>query len=65
LTALADCIAMGLSRLGVGRNDGVPLQLPNEWAVLARLPGVLAARREGVKSVDSRLIRSRGNRVRS
>jgi len=31
LAAMADRIAVGLSRLGVGRNDVVALQLPNWW----------------------------------
>jgi cyclohexanecarboxylate-CoA ligase len=31
LAALADRIAVGLSRLGVGRNDVVAMQLPNWW----------------------------------
>jgi cyclohexanecarboxylate-CoA ligase len=31
LAALADRIAVGLSRLGVGRNDIVAMQLPNWW----------------------------------
>jgi cyclohexanecarboxylate-CoA ligase len=31
LGALADRIAVGLSRLGVGRNDVVAMQLPNWW----------------------------------
>ncbi len=31
LTRLADRIAVGLSRLGVGRNDVVAMQLPNWW----------------------------------
>jgi len=31
LGAMADRIAVGLSRLGVGRNDVVALQLPNWW----------------------------------
>jgi cyclohexanecarboxylate-CoA ligase len=31
LAALADRIAIGLSRLGVGRNDVVAMQLPNWW----------------------------------
>ncbi len=31
LAALADRIAVGLSRLGVGRNDVVAMQLPNGW----------------------------------
>ena len=31
LAKLADRIAVGLSRLGVGRNDVVAMQLPNWW----------------------------------
>jgi cyclohexanecarboxylate-CoA ligase len=31
LAALANRIAVGLSRLGVGRNDVVAMQLPNWW----------------------------------
>src|SRR5262245_4272991 len=31
LTALADRVAVGLSSLGVGRNDVVAMQLPNWW----------------------------------
>ena len=31
LATLADRIAVGLSRLGVGRNDVVAMQLPNWW----------------------------------
>ena len=31
LAALADRIAVGLARLGVGRNDVVAMQLPNGW----------------------------------
>ena len=31
LAAMADRIAVGLSRLGVGRNDVVAMQLPNWW----------------------------------
>ena len=31
LAALADRIAVGLTRLGVGRNDVVAMQLPNGW----------------------------------
>ncbi|AYH45362.1 cyclohexanecarboxylate-CoA ligase [Azoarcus sp. DN11] len=31
LAALADRVAVGLSRLGVGRNDVVAMQLPNWW----------------------------------
>lgn len=31
LAALADRVAVGLSRLGVGRNDVVAMQLPNGW----------------------------------
>ena len=31
LAALADRIAVGLTRLGVGRNDVVAMQLPNWW----------------------------------
>ena len=31
LSALADRIAVGLARLGVGRNDVVAMQLPNWW----------------------------------
>jgi cyclohexanecarboxylate-CoA ligase len=31
LAALADRIAVGLSRLGIGRNDVVAMQLPNWW----------------------------------
>ena len=35
LAALADRIAVGLSRLGVGRNDVVAMQLPNGWRFTA------------------------------
>ncbi len=35
LARLADRIAVGLSRLGVGRNDVVSMQLPNGWAFTA------------------------------
>lgn len=35
LARLADRIAMGLVRLGVGRNDVVSVQLPNGWAFTA------------------------------
>ena len=31
LATLSDRIAVGLSRLGVGRNDVVAMQLPNWW----------------------------------
>ena len=31
LTTLADRVAVGLARLGVGRNDVVAMQLPNSW----------------------------------
>ena len=31
MAAMADRIAVGLSRLGVGRNDVVAMQLPNWW----------------------------------
>ncbi len=31
LATLADRVAVGLSRLGVGRNDVVAMQLPNWW----------------------------------
>jgi cyclohexanecarboxylate-CoA ligase len=31
MAAMADRIAVGLSRLGVGRNDVVSMQLPNWW----------------------------------
>ena len=31
LATLADRVAVGLSRLGVGRNDVVAMQLPNGW----------------------------------
>ena len=31
LGVLADRVAVGLARLGVGRNDVVALQLPNWW----------------------------------
>jgi cyclohexanecarboxylate-CoA ligase len=31
LATLADRVAVGLSRLGVGRNDVVAMQLPNSW----------------------------------
>ena len=35
LAALADRIAVGLSRLGVRRNDVVAMQLPNSWRFTA------------------------------
>jgi len=35
LSAMADRIAVGLSRLGVGRNDVVAMQLPNGWQFTA------------------------------
>ncbi|RBP17246.1 cyclohexanecarboxylate-CoA ligase [Roseiarcus fermentans] len=35
LAALADRIAVGLARLGVGRNDVVAMQLPNGWRFTA------------------------------
>jgi len=35
LATLADRIAVGLSRLGVGRNDVVSVQLPNGWQFVA------------------------------
>ncbi len=35
LAALADRIAVGLARLGVGRNDVVAVQLPNGWRFFA------------------------------
>jgi cyclohexanecarboxylate-CoA ligase len=35
LATMADRIAVGLSRLGVGRNDVVAMQLPNWWHVTA------------------------------
>lgn len=35
LAAMADRIAIGLSRLGVGRNDVVSVQLPNTWQFTA------------------------------
>ena len=35
LATMADRIAVGLSRLGVGRNDVVAMQLPNWWEVTA------------------------------
>lgn len=31
LAALADRVAVGLARLGVGRNDVMAMQLPNWW----------------------------------
>ena len=31
MAAMADRIAVGLSRLGIGRNDVVSMQLPNWW----------------------------------
>ena len=31
MARMADCIAVGLTRLGVGRNDVVSMQLPNCW----------------------------------
>jgi cyclohexanecarboxylate-CoA ligase len=31
LAAMADRIAVGLTRLGIGRNDVVAMQLPNGW----------------------------------
>ncbi len=35
LAGLADRVAVGLARLGVGRNDVVAMQLPNGWAFTA------------------------------